>query len=127
MKKRLLLAIFAVSLASGLNAGEIKSLAHVFSLGQGLKDSDGDGRADGLAFSIVIPDNPTPAEIALAADIAARASLGVLSQDPDLVNTETEAAALTAGSDLILIGGRLRLARELSKPAGLPSLSADQG
>lgn len=127
MSKKLLNGILIALLASSLNAGEIKSLANVFSLGQGLKDMDGDGRADGLAFSIVIPDRPTPAEMALAADIAARASLEVLSQDPALVKTETEAAGSTPAADLILVGGRLRLSRDLAKSVGLPPLSAHQG
>ncbi|OGD21877.1 MAG: hypothetical protein A2W03_10850 [Candidatus Aminicenantes bacterium RBG_16_63_16] len=127
MKTRFLCGVLFIFLAFSLNAGEIRSLGRVFSLGQGLKDLDGDGLADGLAFSIVIPDRATPVETALAADIAARANLEVLAQDPDLVKTEAEAAALTATADLILIGARLKLAQELAGAKGLPALSSHQG
>ncbi|MCJ7611977.1 MAG: hypothetical protein MUP19_06915, partial [Candidatus Aminicenantes bacterium] len=75
MKKAIatLAAFMFVIICTALNAGEIKSLSHLFSLGHGLVDSDGDGLADALAFHIVIPDHPTAQEAAAAADIAGRA------------------------------------------------------
>ena len=62
-------------------SAEIASLSQLYLLGRGVKDTDGDGLADRVGLTIVIPDSPTAVELAFAADIAARANLESLAQD----------------------------------------------
>jgi len=109
--------------------GGIKSLSQVFLQGGGLKDSDGDKCLDTIAFAIVIPDNPTTAEVALAADIAARANFESLAQDMALVKKESQLDKRPEGESLILVGSRLRLLQS-SKAKGelpFPDLGPRQG
>ncbi len=98
----------------------IRSLSQVFLEGGGLRDSDGDGCLDSIAFSIVIPDTPTAAEVALASDIAARANFECLAQDMSLVKRESEVKRTREGESLILIGSRLRLLQNLKAKEELP-------
>ncbi|MDH7513679.1 MAG: hypothetical protein QHH14_12105, partial [Clostridiales bacterium] len=109
--------------------GEIRSLSQVFLQGGGLKDTDGDERPDAIAFSIVIPDTPTAAEVALAADIAARANFESLAQDMALVKKESQLGKRREGESLILIGSGLRLLQNLKAKGKLlsPDLAPQQG
>jgi len=130
MKKAIatLAAFMFVIICTALNAGEIKSLSHLFSLGHGLADSDGDGLADALAFHIVIPDQPTAQEAAAAADIAGRANLESLVADFDLVMTESRFLREKKTESVILIGPRLRAVQDLFlKDKSLASLGAQEG
>jgi hypothetical protein len=82
-----LFAIFLILAANG--AAEVDSLSQVFVVGRGLKDADEDHLADAIAFVIVVPDQPSAAEMALASDIAARFNFESLSQDFNLVRRES--------------------------------------
>ncbi|MCX6563523.1 MAG: hypothetical protein NTU60_07955 [Candidatus Aminicenantes bacterium] len=57
--KRTVLLIIIISIALGAAWAEMGSLAHLFLLGKGIKDSDGDGLADKIALCIIVPDNPS--------------------------------------------------------------------
>ncbi len=122
-----LFAIFLILAANG--AAEIDSLSKVFVVGQGLKDTDQDDLADAFAFVIVVPDQPSAAELALASDIAARFNFESLSQDLDLLRKESELSTTPAVSNRILIGSNLRRLQELSRRGGLklPALGSRQG
>jgi DNA-binding Lrp family transcriptional regulator len=104
------------------------SLVDLFSLGQGILDTDEDGLGDRLNLAIVIPDNPNPYEMAAAAEIAARLSFESLATRFDLVYKEGEAVNLGQVRFLILVGDRLALLRRLPpNSSGLRPLSPDQG
>jgi hypothetical protein len=122
-----LLTIFFVLAASG--AAEVDSLSQVFVVGRGLKDTDQDHLADAISFVIVVPDQPSAAEMALASDIAARFNFESLSQDLDLVKRESELQASPAGTNRILIGSNLRRPRDLNRRGRLelPALESRQG
>jgi hypothetical protein len=107
MKRILPLIMTLVLIGLPSAAGEVTSLSHLFALGHGLVDSDGDGLADALAFRIVIPDQPTAWEAAAAADIAGRANLESLVADFDLVMTESAWLRNKTAGNVILIGSRL--------------------
>ena len=95
MKKTAALLLFVLVLAASPAAAQVTSLSHVFLLGKTLKDTDGDQLADRVALCIIIPDSPTAAELAAAADIASRANFDSLSQDlTGLVRRESDAGRL---------------------------------
>jgi hypothetical protein len=120
MKSKGVWLILVLLLTAGRGAAEIESLSHVFLLGKGLKDLDGDHLADKITFSIVIPDRASAAEIAVAGDIAARANLESLSQDLALVTAEATASARTSNDSVILVGSSLTLIQNLKNRAALP-------
>ena len=129
MLKKVVLAFSIVLMLAGLAAAEIASLSHLFLLGRGLKDTDGDGLADKVAVTIVIPDNPSAAELSLAADIAARANLESLAQDPALVKRESEIPNMAALESPILIGSNVKWMKQAARDSGLelPALQPGQG
>jgi hypothetical protein len=120
--KRVLPALLIFFLfALPVRGGEIGSLSHLFALGKGLVDSDGDGLVDALSFRVVIPDRPTAREAAAAADIAGRANLESLAADFDLVETESRLNAAGSGS-VILVGSRLAAVADILR--GDPTLAS---
>jgi hypothetical protein len=120
MKNKIAWLIIILLLTVGRGTAEIGSLSHIFLLEKGLKDLDGDHLADKIAFYVIIPAQPSAAEIAVAADIAARANLESLSQDLALVKKEPEAGSLGSKESLILVGSNLKRIQDLEKTAGLP-------
>ncbi len=127
MKKSLVLVLLLVA---GLSpaAADMGSLSHLFLLGKGLKDTDGDGLADKIALTIVIPDNPSSSELALAADIAARANFESLAQDFNLIKRESEVPNIDKAENPILIGTNVRWLRDALKGKDiiLPELGPNQ-
>ncbi len=128
--KRLVFLIFllAAVLFCQIDAG-VKSLSQVFSLGGGLVDKDGDNLADTVALSIVIPEEPSPIEIALATEIAARTNFESLALHLELVKKESQLGQQNPGETTILLGSRLRLLEKIKAEAKtlLPTLEANQG
>jgi hypothetical protein len=116
-KTAVLFAIFLILAVNGV--AEVDSLSQVFVVGRGLKDADEDHLADAIAFVIVVPDQASAAEMALASDIAARFNFESLSQDLNLVRRESELSATPAESNRILIGSNPRRFQELSRNGGL--------
>ncbi|MBN2206780.1 MAG: hypothetical protein JW742_05200 [Candidatus Aminicenantes bacterium] len=94
---------------------QVASLSHVFQAGKGLRDSDGDGWPDRVALQVVLSDDASAVEAALAADIAARANLESLAVDMGLVRRESELAKAQGLDNLILIGTGTAVAKELLK------------
>ena len=127
MKKCLVLALLLVAGFRPV-AADMGSLSHLFLLGKGLKDADGDGLADKIALTIVIPDNPSSSELALAADIAARANFESLAQDFGLIKRESEVPNIDKAENPILIGTNIRWLRDAlkGKDIVLPELGANQ-
>ncbi|MHB8055723.1 MAG: M14 family metallopeptidase, partial [Candidatus Aminicenantales bacterium] len=128
LKKTVLAGLIVLSLVSAVSA-ESETLSRLFLPGYGLKDTDGDGLADRVALTIVVPDDPTVAEIVLAADIAARANLESLAQDPALVKREAEISDFASVENPILIGTRLKWLKRAGKDGTfiIPSLRPEQG
>jgi hypothetical protein len=128
MKRFLIPALIVLVVCPGVRA-ELASLSHLYSLGKTIHDLDGDGLGEKIALSIIIPDNPTSAELALATDIAARANLESLSQDFGLVRRESEVENWEALANPILIGSNVRWARDIVKDRkpDLSELGPDKG
>jgi hypothetical protein len=105
--KRILLAALGGLLLAPLAVAEVRSLSHVFMPGRSILDLDGDGLGDRPALSIILPDDPSAFELALAADISARANLESLAVDFGLVRRASEVAKLESLPFPILIGDRL--------------------
>jgi hypothetical protein len=118
LKKSVLAGLIFLSLVSIVPAGT-EILSQIFLPGHGLKDTDGDGLADRVALTIVIPDAPTVAEIILAADIAARANLESLAQNSNLVKRESEIPDISSLENPILIGAGLKWLKRAETDAGL--------
>jgi len=130
MKKKYLCFVLVFSLLSlNLSSTESFSLSEIFSLGKVLQDKDNDTWADKISLQIILPDNPTAYEIAVASDIAARANLESLVVDFSLVKKESEALKGSREKTNILIGTNLKLLKNLSKKGNfrLPNLSPTQG
>jgi hypothetical protein len=110
-------------------AADVSSLSQVFAPGKGILDMDGDGFGEKIALSIIIPDEASPVELALAADIAARANLESLALDFDLVRKESEAAGRPGHAIPILIGSRLRWVQEIARDnrIDLKKLGSNEG
>lgn len=128
MKKSIIL-ILLLMVGFGPALGDIGSLTHLFLLGKGLKDTDGDGLADKVALTIVIPDNPSAVELALAADIASRANFESLAQDFTLIKRESEIPNMEKVENPILIGTNVKWLRDAlkGKDIVLPELGSSQG
>ena len=128
MKKTILLTML-LAIAAGAAWAEIGSLTHLFLLGKGIKDADGDGLADKISLCIVIPDNPTAAELAVASDIAARANFESLVQDFALVKRESEVPDIERADNPILIGTNVKWLRAAikDKTIAVPELGTSQG
>ena len=85
MKLALLLLVFP-ALASAPQQPP-RHLAEPFAIGWMLIDTNGDGIADSIAGKIVVPANPTAAECAAAANLAARLGYGTTGLTPPIVIT----------------------------------------
>jgi hypothetical protein len=128
MKKALFAACAAVLFAQ-IGLADADSLSRIFLPGRAILDLDGDGFPEKPALTIILADRATTGELALAADIAARANFESLAIDFGLVRRESE---LTGASPLalpVLIGQNLAWSREAMKERGLDpaSLAANQG
>jgi len=128
MKRTILLAMI-ISIAFGAAWAEIGSLAHLFLLGKGIKDTDGDNLTDKISLCLVIPDNPSAVELAVAADIAARSNIESLVQDFSLVKRESEVPDIERAENPILIGTNIKWLRAAIKDKSItvPELGPNQG
>jgi hypothetical protein len=134
MKRAFLAACAALALALALAlaqaaGADVDSLSRLFVPGRAVLDLDGDGFPDKPALTIIVPDKPTGSELALAADIAARANFESLAVEFGLVRRESEAAADASLGVPILIGSNLSWTREALKERGLDAapLPPNQG
>lgn len=118
MKRAFLAALAALALTPLVTA-DTDSLSRVFTPGRVLLDLDGDGFPDKPSLTVVVPDKPTASELALAADIAARANFESLAVEFGLVRRESDLAADPALPFPILIGRNLAWVREALKGRGL--------
>jgi hypothetical protein len=127
--KRTLLAACAALLIAQAGLADVDSLSRLFLPGKALLDLDGDGFPEKLALTVIVPDKPTAGELALAADIAARANFESLAVDFGIVRRESEVAGASRLPFPILIGGNLAGVREALKDRGLDpaSLPPNQG
>jgi hypothetical protein len=117
MKKTLLAALAALALTLPALA-DVDSLSRLFLAGKAVLDLDGDGFPEKPALTVVVPDKPTAAELALAADVAARVNFESLAVDLGLVRRESDFAAAPSLPFPILIGDRLAWVREALKERG---------
>ena len=114
MKRTLIVALLLPLLARpGLS--ELSSLSHLYAQGKTIQDLDGDGHGEKIVMSVIIPDNPSASEIALASDIAARVNLESLAQDFAIVRRESEVASWESLPNPILIGADLRWTKDIAK------------
>ncbi len=130
MKNAAALLLFALALAASPAAAQVTSLSHVFLLGKTLKDTDGDQLADRVALCIVIPDSPTAAELAAAADIASRANFDSLSQDlTGLVRRESDAGRIDRLENPILLGTNVKWLKDALRGGDLeaPAVGPNEG
>ena len=129
MVKRALALSGLLLLAAAGSAAEVGNLAHLLVTGKGVADTDGDGIPDRPALTIIIPDNPTPAELALAADIAARTNFECLAQSFALVKRESEIPDLRKAENPVFLGMNVKWLKEAVKDGEVfvPSLAATQG
>ncbi|MFC2156925.1 M14 family metallopeptidase [Acidobacteriota bacterium] len=128
--KRLIFSALLLCILSLISLnGNILSLSRVFEKGAGILDRDGDGHADAVALTIILPDNPILEEIAIAGDIAARANFETLSVDFTRVITESQITDTTNLDNFIIIGSRLRLIKtwEQEGKFSMPVLLKHQG
>lgn len=112
---RLLSIVMILFLSLNCWGNEISSLSQIFLLGKGIQDLDSDSLADKVSLFIVIPDNPTAQEIAVASDIAARANFESLVVDFSLVRKESEIEGSEILVNPILVGTNLNLIGKLAK------------
>jgi hypothetical protein len=126
--KRALIAVCLLAAATSA-AAEIASLSQVFAPGKGVQDLDGDGLPERIELSIIVADNAGAAELALAADIAARANLESLAADYGLVRKASEAGKWGSLPTPILLGRDLAWAREAAREMkiDLDALGPDEG
>ena len=127
--KRTLVAALLLLLSARPGSAELSSLSQLYAQGKTVQDLDGDGHSDKIVMSIIIPDNPSAAEIALASDIAARVNLESLAQDFALVRRESEVTSWESLPNPILVGANLRWARDILKDRklDLDALGPDRG
>src|SRR5207248_9296081 len=94
MNKRFLLVPVLAFLFSTLTAYQpapaASHLTDPFATGWILADTNGDGIADFVPGKIVVPDQPTAAQNAAAADIAARLGFGTTGFTPPVVIAASE-------------------------------------
>jgi hypothetical protein len=115
MRKKSLFFFILFNLCLYTGIAEISSLSQIFLLGKGIKDLDGDNVGDRISIQIIIPSVPSVSDLAVAAEIAARANLESLAQDFSLVKKESEIQECKDLENLILIGSNLKLVKELQK------------
>ncbi|OGD29515.1 MAG: hypothetical protein A2V57_05780 [Candidatus Aminicenantes bacterium RBG_19FT_COMBO_65_30] len=128
MKKALLAALAGLALAQA-GLADVDSLSRLFVPGKAVLDLDGDGFPEKPALTVIIPDKPTAGELALAADVAARANFESLAVDFGLVRHESEVGGAQAPPFPVLIGNDLAWVREALKERRLDpvSLGPNQG
>ena len=128
MKKRALILLF-LWFALNCSGAELKSLADVFQPGKGITDRDDDGFADQVSLCMVIPNEPSAAEIAAASDIAARANFDSMVVDFSLVKKESEFVKIPSGTFPVLIGSNLAAVKKWASEEGisLDNLDKDRG
>ena len=120
MKRALIIAWVTLALAPAAGA-DMDSLSRIFLPGRAVLDLDGAGFPEKPALTIIVPDQPTAGELALAADIAARANFESLAVEFGLVRRESEVSAESPLPFPILVGSRLAWSREaLKERAPLP-------
>jgi len=107
--------LLILGLVAAPAGAQVASLAHLFAAGRGVQDLDGDGLPERVALTVIIPDNATAAELALAADIAARANFECLVPDFKLIRKESEVENWESLPTPILIGRTLARARAAAK------------
>ena len=91
---------FAVLLGvAGPAAAQPESLATLYELGGAVADTNGDGVADRLRARVVLGDSPSAAEVAAAADIAAR--LGFETMALDLPLPAASEVAIAVGDEAL--------------------------
>jgi len=129
MRKKGILLLLSIFLCFQAGFTEISSLSHLFLLGKGIKDLDGDNLGEKVALQIVIPDNPTAYELAVAADIAARANLESLAIDFALVKRESEVQNLQPFQTPIYVGSNISIIKDFIKDSkqNIPALAVNQG
>ena len=128
MKRTIIAALMSLVLARP-GMAELSSLSQLYAQGKTVQDLDGDGHGEKIAMSIIIPDNASASEIALASDIAARVNLESLAQDFTLVRRESEVTSWESLLNPVLIGSNVRWARDIIKDRkmDLASLGPDGG
>lgn len=113
--KRILVAALLPLLLARPGSAELSSLSQLYAQGKTIQDLDGDGHGEKVVMSVIIPDAPSAAEIALASDIAARVNLESLAQDFAVVRRESEVASWESLPNPILIGAGLRWTKDIAK------------
>ena len=106
---------FAVLLGvAGPAAAQPESLATLYELGGAVADTNGDGVADRLRARVVLGDSPSAAEVAAAADIAAR--LGFETMALNLPLPAASEVAIAVGDEALVRIGNLRPLRSGRRP-----------
>jgi hypothetical protein len=130
MNKRVLSVLLSIlCLASLTGASDLASLSHLFLPGKTVRDTDGDGLADRVLLTIIVPNAPTSTELILAGDIAARANLESVVQDHGLIRREDAVPDIEKAGNPILIGTNVAWLREAIKDKDIvvPELGPQQG
>jgi hypothetical protein len=115
MRKKCFFIFILLNLCLYTGFAEISSLAEIFLLGKGIQDSDRDNLGDKVSLQFIIPDSPSVYELAVAADMAARANLESLALDFFIVKKESEIEKLQGLENPIFIGNNLKFIKELQK------------
>lgn len=133
MKNKLIFKFFLIILFLNflihVSYSQTLNLSQIFGQGRTLFDEDGDGLSEKIEVNIIIPDNPTAIESALAAEIAARFNLESLALNFDLVKKESEIRNFSSLNNPILIGSNLTLSKKILKEENfdLSHLKPNQG
>jgi len=129
MAKKIFLIFSLILSIINLSFSQSLSLSQLFHPGKILVDEDGDGFSEKIELNIIISDNPTAAELSLAAEIAARINLESLALNFDLVHQESEIKNFSSLANPILIGTNLNLSKKILKEEkiDLDSLKSNQG
>ncbi|MBS3820002.1 hypothetical protein KGY73_10950, partial [bacterium] len=129
MRKTTLILLIVLFLSLTVQGDEITSLSQIFLSGKGVQDRDKDHFPDEVSLCLVLPDEPRPAQRAVASDIAARANLESLVTHFSLVKKEPETRERGKLSNPILIGSELEWVQKLadSGEINLSPLKKNQG
>jgi hypothetical protein len=115
MRKKCLIFFIFFNICLCVGIAKISCLSEIFLLGKGIQDSDRDNLGDKVALQIIIPDSPSVYELAVAADMAARANLESLALDFSIVRKESEIQKLPGLENPIFIGSNLKFVKEMQK------------
>ena len=115
--------------ASGSAFGAIGGLQALFAEGDILQDRNGDGVIDFIHVRIVVPAEPTPHDIAAAANFAARLAFESSGFTPGLAVRDTDIVPDRSSPPLILVGASNRWVRRLAEQGriDLGALEPGQG